>query len=156
MPTVPALDQVFAETVALFQSLRVVAAKIHSNGDLEPEAWTILQGLGRDGARTIADLANDCGVTKQQIQKLVKALEKEGAVERIKNPENRRARLISLSGDGRERIRAMDEREVNLLSQLPLDASESDLRAAARALAAVRRAMADEEWAKLLGNGAGG
>ncbi len=153
--TVPVLDQVFAETVALFQSLRSVAAKIHAYGDLSSEAWTILQGIDRDGARTVADLADDCGVTSSQAQKLVKSLEKEGAVERLDNPESRRAKLVELTEAGRELTRAMDRREVELLSKLPLTASEADLRAAAEALASVRTAMSDAAWRKLLSNGDG-
>ena len=149
------LDQVFAETVALFQSLRMVAAKIHAHGDLSSEAWTILQCVDRDGARTVADLANDCGVTSSQMQKLIKTLEKQGAVERVDNPENRRAKFVELTEEGRTLIRAMDRREVELLSQLPLTASEVDLRAAAEALASVRAAMSDVTWRKLLSNGDG-
>ncbi len=132
--TVPVLDQVFAETVALFQSLRAVAAKIHSIGELTPDSWTILQGVDRDGAKTVADLAENCGVTSSQMQKLIKALEKQGAVERVENPESRRAKLVKLTEEGKSLIRAMDQREVELLSQLPLTASEADLRAAAEAL----------------------
>ncbi len=153
--TVPALDQVFAETVALFQSLRTVAAKIHAHGDLSSESWTILQGVDRGGAKTVADLANDCAVTSSQMQKLIKTLEKQGVVARVDNPENRRAKFVELTEEGRALIRAMDRREVELLSQLPLTATESDLRAAAEALASVRAAMSDAAWRKLLNDSTG-
>ena len=146
------LDQVFAETVALFHSLRMVAAKTHAYGDLSSEAWTILQGVDRDGAKTVADLANDCSVTSSQMQKLIKTLEKQGVVERVDNPESRRAKFVELTEEGRTLIRAMDRREVELLSQLPLTASEAELRAAAEALASVRAAMSDATWRKLLNN----
>jgi DNA-binding MarR family transcriptional regulator len=151
-----ALDQLFAETVALFQSLRAVASKIHTRGDLAQEEWTILQGLGRDGARTVADIGNDCGITKSQAQKLVKALEKQGVVEQIDNPESKRAKLVELTDAGRALIQAMDNREVELLTKLPLSASEADLRAAATAIADVRAALGDDAWRKLLNNNGAG
>ena len=54
---VAVLDEVFAEIVALYQSLRAVATKIHEHGGLSSDSWTILQGIDRDGAKTVADLA---------------------------------------------------------------------------------------------------
>ena len=153
---VSALDLVFAETVALFQRLRSVASSMHAHGVLEPEQCTVLQGLDRDGARTVTDIGNDCGIPRNKAQKLVKSLEKEGVVELVPNPENKRSKLVELTDLGREAIRAMDQREFDLLSQLPLSADEDQLRTAAGALAAVRQALDDEDWRRMLNNGTGG
>ena len=154
---VSALDLVFAETVALFQRLRSVASSMHSHGELTPEECTVLQGLDRDGARTVIDIGDDCGIARNQAQKLVKALEKQGVVELNPNPENKRSKLVDLTDTGREAIRAMDQREFELLSQLPLlGAGEGELRTAAEALAAVRQALDDEDWRRRLNNGTGG
>jgi len=151
----PALDRIFAETVALFQRLRAVAPLMHAHAELERDECTVLQGLDRDGARTVTDIGNDCGITRNQAQKLVKALEKKGLVEMIDNPENKRAKLADLTDDAREVVRELDQREVELLSSLPLQASPADLQAAAHALASVREAFSDEAWQKLLNNGSG-
>lgn len=151
----PALDQVFAETVALFQRLRAVAPLMHAHDELGQDECTVLQGLARDGSRTVADIGNDCDIPRNQAQKLVKALEKQGLVQMVDDPENKRTKLAELADSGRELVRSLDRREVELLSSLPLAATPADLRSAATALAAVRQALGDQEWRKLLGNGAG-
>lgn len=151
----PALDQVFVETVALFQRLRAVAPQMHAHEDLERDECTVLQGLDRDGSRTVSDIGDDCGIARNQAQKLVKALEKKDLVEMVDNPDSKRAKLVDLTEGGRDVVRALDQREVELLSSLPLQASPAELQAAATALAAVREAFSDEEWQKLLGNGSG-
>lgn len=151
----PALDHVFAETVALFQRMRAVAPLMHVHEDLERDECTVLQGLDRDGSRTVSDIGDDCDIPRNQAQKLVKALEKKDLVEMVDNPDNKRAKLVDLTEGGRDVVRALDQREVELLSSLPLQASPAQLQAAADALAAVREAFSDEEWQKLLNNGAG-
>jgi DNA-binding MarR family transcriptional regulator len=152
---IPALDQVFAETVALFQRLRAVAPLMRAHEELERDECTVLQGLDREGSRTITDVANDCGFPRSRAQKLIKALEKKSLVEMITNPEDKRAKLAALTDEGTEVVRALDQREVTLLSSLPLQASSTDLQAAATALAAVRRAFSDDAWQKMLNNGTG-
>lgn len=149
----PALDQIFAETVALFQRLRAVAPLMHAHDELGQNECTVLQGLARDGSRSVADIGNDCDIHRNQAQKLVKALEKRGLVQMIDDPENKRTKLTELSDSGRELVRSLDRREVELLSSLPLAATPADLRSAAAALAAVRQALSDQEWRKLLGDG---
>ena len=150
-----ALDQIFAETVALFQRLRAVAPLMHAHDELGEDECTALQGLAREGSRTVTEIGNDCDISRNQAQKLVKALEKQDLVQMVDNPENKRTKLVELTDSGRELVGALERREIELLSSLPLAATPADLRSAATALAAVRQALGDEEWRKLLGNGAG-
>ncbi len=151
----PALDQIFVETVALFQRLRAVAPLMHAHCELDHDECTVLQGLDRDGSRTVADIANDCSIQRSQAQKLVKALEKRELVEMVPNPVKKRAKLVAMTEKGQEMARSLDRREVELLSSLPLQTSAAELQAAAAALARVRQAFSDEEWRKLLNNGNG-
>lgn len=151
----PALDQVFAETVALVQRLRAVAPLMHAHEELERDQCTVLQALDRDGSRTVNDLGEACGITRAQAQKLVKALQKTKLVDMVDNPENKRAKLVELTDEGTEAVRALEAREIELLTSLPLAATPADLRAAANALAAVRNAFGDETWQKLLNNANG-
>ncbi|MCH7824179.1 MAG: hypothetical protein IH849_05205 [Acidobacteria bacterium] len=146
----PALDQLFAETVALFQQLRAVAPLMHGHIELGRDECTVLQGLDHDGSRTVADIGNDCDIPRKQAQKLVKSLEKGGFAQLVANPENNRAKLVELTEDGRQLVRGLDRREVELLSSLPLATNAADLAAATRALADVRRALNDEAWRRQL------
>ena len=142
----PALDRLFAETVALFQRLRAVAPLMHAHLELEQDECTILQGLDRDGSRTVTDIGDDCGIPRNQAQKLLKPLEKDDLVTFVDNPENKRDKLIELTDAGRQLVRDLDRREVKLLSSLPLGTNAADLAGAAKALADVRRALNDEAW----------
>lgn len=147
---VPALDQLFAETVALVQHLRSVAPLMHGHAELGRNECTVLQGLDHDGSRTVTDIGNDCDIPRNEAQKLVKSLEKGSFVEFVANPENKRAKLVELTEDGRHLVRGLDRREVELLSDLPLATNAADLAAAARTLADIRRALNDEAWRRQL------
>ena len=61
----------------------------------------LAQRIAEDGTR-LTELADRAGVTKQTASLLVAALEREGLVERVPDPEDGRARLIRLSTRGRE------------------------------------------------------
>jgi DNA-binding MarR family transcriptional regulator len=68
----------------------------------------LAQRIAEDGTR-LTELAARAGVTKQTASLLVAALEREGLVERVPDPEDGRARLIRLSARGREAAqRAME------------------------------------------------
>lgn len=148
---VPALDNLFVETVALYQRMRAVAPLIRTHDELDREECSVLQGLERDGGRTITDIGDEHGISRSKAQKLVKKLEKKSLIEMVPNPEKKkRAKLAAITDDGRAVVEALDQREIKLLSNLPLDASPESLRAAAAALTAVRQAFSDDDWRKLL------
>lgn len=68
----------------------------------------LAQRIAEDGTR-LTELADRAGVTKQTASLLVAALEREGLVERVPDPKDGRARLITLSARGREAAqRAME------------------------------------------------
>ncbi len=68
----------------------------------------LAQRIAEDGTR-LTELADRAGVTKQTASLLVAALEREGLVERVPDPDDGRARLIRLSARGREAAqRAME------------------------------------------------
>jgi DNA-binding MarR family transcriptional regulator len=68
----------------------------------------IAQRIAEEGTR-LTELADRAQVTKQTASVLVAALEREGLVERIPDPDDGRARLIRLSARGREAAqRAME------------------------------------------------
>ncbi len=146
----PALDKLFAETVALLQRLRAVAPLMHGHAELGRDECTVLQGLDHDGSRTVADIGNDCGIPRSQAQKLVKSLGKSGFAQLVDNPENKRAKLVELTEAGRELVRALDRREVELLSSLPVTTNAADLDRAAGILADVRKALSDKAWREQL------
>lgn len=83
---------------------RVIAA-LHDAGygDITTAQMKILQRIGPDGTR-LTDLAEQAQVTKQTAGFLVDQLEKAGWVERVPDPTDKRARLVRISGRGKEAI----------------------------------------------------
>ncbi|MEL7025730.1 MAG: MarR family transcriptional regulator [Pseudomonadota bacterium] len=67
--------------------------------------FAILQFIGPSGARP-ADVARRMGISRQAVQQLVDALEYDGVVERVPDPEDRRGKRIKLTKIGADAHRA--------------------------------------------------
>ena len=87
---------------------RVREALREAGYDVTVAQARIAQRIAEDGTR-LTELADRAQVTKQTASLLVAALEREGLVERVPDPDDGRARLIRLSPRGREAAqRAME------------------------------------------------
>jgi DNA-binding MarR family transcriptional regulator len=70
-------------------------------GDIRPTHGCVFRFVRDDGMR-LTELAGNAGITKQSAGELVDDLVKLGYVERIPDPEDKRAKLICLTGKGEE------------------------------------------------------
>ena len=87
---------------------RVREAMRDAGYDVTVAQARIAQRIAEDGPR-LTELADRAQVTQQTASLLVAALEREGLVERVPDPDDGRARLIRLSARGREAAqRAME------------------------------------------------
>ena len=87
---------------------RVREAMRDAGYDVTVAQARIAQRIAEDGTR-LTELADRAQVTKQTASLLVAALEREGLVERVPDPDDGRARLIRLSTRGRQAAqRAME------------------------------------------------
>ncbi len=87
---------------------RVLGALRGAGYDVTVAQARLAQRIADDGSR-LTDLAERAQVTKQTASLLVTALEREGIVERVPDPEDGRARLIRLSDRGRAASREAGE-----------------------------------------------
>lgn len=83
---------------------RVQRALRDAGYDVTVAQARLAQRIADRGSR-LTELAESAQVTKQTASMLVVALEREGFVERVPDPEDGRARLIRLSARGREASR---------------------------------------------------
>ncbi|MER8224876.1 MarR family transcriptional regulator [Streptomyces sp. NPDC094143] len=107
-----------SEAMALSATLLAVAGglthRIHEGvlargfEGLRPAHGFAFARLAPDGA-TVTDLAVHLGVTKQAASQLVDELVRKGYAERRPHPGDARARLVVLTGRGRECTRAAEE-----------------------------------------------
>jgi len=78
---------------------RVIHAMREAGFDVTVAQARLAQRIAEDGSR-LTDLAEQAQVTKQTASLLVAALEREGLVERIPDPDDGRARLIRFTRKG--------------------------------------------------------
>ena len=88
--------------VRLNHSLRAPVAR----RGVTPTRLTALATLEKCGPMRSGDLAERLAVTAASMSRLVEALEEGGWIERQPDPEDRRAQLLSLSGEGRDTLEA--------------------------------------------------
>jgi DNA-binding MarR family transcriptional regulator len=67
--------------------------------DLRPSSAPVFQHIAPEGSR-LSELADRAGVTRQALAEQITALERCGYVERLPDPDDRRARLITLTDRG--------------------------------------------------------
>jgi DNA-binding MarR family transcriptional regulator len=78
---------------------RAIARVADRGGQLRPAHTTLFPHITSHGVR-LSTLADRIGVTKQAIGPLIDDLEREGVVERVEDPTDRRAKLIRWTKKG--------------------------------------------------------
>ena len=143
------LESLVGETVALFHRLRAVSEQIHQLGELSSGKHGVLKGLGLFGPQTVPQMARARPVSRQYIQTLVNLLAVNGHVELVDNPGHKRSRLVRLTPGGKKLVEEMNRRQAEVLEQLPINISETELRKAASILRALRQVFEAHPWKKL-------
>ncbi|MEU9720695.1 MarR family transcriptional regulator [Streptomyces sp. NPDC047976] len=103
-------------------------------------AYAVLLGLDDEPVRTQAALAREIGADKTRIIGVLDDLEDRGLIRRQPDPDDRRARVLSLTPEGRRTRDAVQsairQREERLLARLPAEDRRGFLNAL-RALASL-------------------
>ncbi|HWP29876.1 MAG TPA: MarR family transcriptional regulator [Chloroflexota bacterium] len=90
---------------------QAIVARIHEGliaagyADLRPAHFVVFQQMRPEGAR-LTELAEWAQITKQSMGFLVDYLEKQGYVERVPDPADKRAKIIRLTERGKDVERA--------------------------------------------------
>ena len=98
--TIPLAGLLEIASEAMLEEFREELDK-HGYGDIRPTHGCVFRFIREDGMR-LTDLAGNAGITKQSAGEMVDDLVDLGYVERIPDPEDRRAKLICLTGRGEE------------------------------------------------------
>ena len=145
-----AFEKVLGETVALYHRLKIVAERIHRQGELTSGKGGVLAGLYHFGPQTVPQMARARPVSRQYIQTLVNELADEGLVGSISNPAHKRSHLVRLTERGEATVEEMIKRQKKIVSRLRLDIPEEDLLSAAGLLREVRGLFESKRWRKIL------
>lgn len=91
-----------------------------------PQAHTI-EILGESGPLMMKELAGKMGLTTGTLTVQVDRLEKRGLVERRPHDSDRRAILVALTGEGRERYREHHDLHLKLTEEITADLSDEEV-----------------------------
>jgi DNA-binding MarR family transcriptional regulator len=104
--------------------------------------WQILGAIvAAERPQPVAWLARDLGASRQNVQRIVNDLEKEGLIVFETNPHHRRAQLAVLTGKGRETFDAAMRLQAPWADSLAEGLHAEDLETAHRIIAALRKKL---------------
>jgi DNA-binding MarR family transcriptional regulator len=140
------LRRIEAEVGTLIRRVKRVigerAREVHP--DLHPMTFFILTHLAKEGPMRGADLSDAFGMDKGGVSRQVQSLVDLGLVERMPDPEDRRAILLDASDLGRSRLDAMSRRRSDRFDERLAAWSDQDLAAFSAQLTAYNTALSDD------------
>ncbi len=130
------MEHVARELGLLFRGLKGLhAATLADLGvRLEMPAAAVLATLGDAGQMRLSSLAEQLQVDLSSVSRQVAALEREGWIDRRRDPDDSRAALLALSTPGQELLDRLRAARVELLRRRLPDWSDEDLLAFAASL----------------------
>jgi DNA-binding MarR family transcriptional regulator len=105
------MTKVFDEAILMVHRSVVAVEQLHEGFGVSVPMRAVLQFLRARGDHTVSAIARSRSVTRQHIQVIVNELAAAGLVERVHNPQHRRAPLIRITDAGAQTIDAMHARE---------------------------------------------
>lgn len=108
--------------------------------------WQVL-GVVDHGPAPVANVARVMGLTRQSVQQIADALEREGFVEYVDNPHHRKAKLIAMTSAGTAALRQIERRHAAWAKRLGARIDLAALRAALDTLREARKVLEEDAMA---------
>lgn len=102
--------------------------------------WQVL-GVVEHGPASVAQVARTMGLTRQSVQRTADRLAEDGLVEYTENPHHRRAKLVSMTPEGREALDYVQQHHAMWAGRIGEEHSPEDLRTAVTVLRQVRESL---------------
>jgi len=139
-PAGEALTDVILDLFRLNSLLLTAGDRLVANLGLTSARWQILGAMAAaERPQPVAWLARDMGANRQNIQRIVNDLEKEGFVAFEANPHHRRAQLVVLSDKGKHVLEAAMGLQAPWINKLSDGLSIKDIEAFRRVIMALRQ-----------------
>ena len=117
--------------------------------DLGPSQLASLATIERHGPLAPSELAQRERIKRPTATRILGHLERAGLVERARDPEDGRASILSISGEGRALLRRLRARKTAYLAQHLRDLPPEDVAALERAADVLERMLEDHPTAEL-------
>jgi DNA-binding MarR family transcriptional regulator len=109
--------------------------------ELSPSNASALSSVERHGPLTPSELAEIERIKRPTATRILRGLEEEGLIVRTPDPKDGRSALISLTGDGRERLRRLRQRKNAYLARRMRELDPRDIAALERAAEILERLL---------------
>jgi len=130
------------EVFRLNGRLLVAADDLVSGLGLSSARWQVLWAIDIAGIpQPVAHLARSMGLNRQGVQRIVNELASEGLIAFSENPNHLRAKLVTMTEQGRKAYAAADRLRRPWLAALAEGLSGPDLDAALRVMAMLRQRL---------------
>src|SRR5689334_7479635 len=116
---------------------------------LTPTRISLLNTIHRFGPIRLSELAAEEGINPTMLSRIIADLGVGGLIERVGDPQDRRAALVRVTGEGRKLIERMRRERTDVLSVALDGLSSSERRALERALPALERLAEELKSAQL-------
>jgi DNA-binding MarR family transcriptional regulator len=135
----------------LDQAMDLTARFLSDRADLSASAAFAMNRVGREGPLRLTALAAREGVSQPSMTQLIQRLERQGLMTRLADPDDGRAALIGITGDGQtlldDRKRIRRERLTDLLATLTPEEEHALWLSAQVAFPILRRLAANADCA---------
>ncbi len=111
--------------------------------------WQILGAIvAAGGPQPVAWLARDLGANRQNVQRIVNDLEREGLVRFAPNPHHKRAQLVVLTDKGKRSFNSAMDLQAPWVNELADGVAVKDLEKVHRVLLALRKKLEEDGQAE--------
>ena len=144
-PAGDALSNVMLDLFKISSLLLTAGDRLVAQLGLTSARWQILGAIAyAERPQPVAWLARDLGANRQNVQRIVNDLRKEGLVAFEVNPHHRRAQLVVLTEKGRQTFEAAMELQAPWVNGLSEGLSLKDIEAVRRVFTALQNRLEGE------------
>jgi DNA-binding MarR family transcriptional regulator len=132
-PAGKALTDLILEVFRLNGRLLLTGDRLVAGLGLTSARWQVLGAVAfAREPQPVARLARSMGLNRQGVQRIANEMESAGLVEFLPNPHHRRAKLVALTGKGRQTYAAADALQIPWVNGLADRLSAAEITAATR------------------------
>jgi len=145
-PAGAALTDLILDLFRLTSRMLNAGDKLVADLGLTSARWQVLGAIVEaDRPQPVAWLARDLGAYRQNVQRIINDLHKEGLVAFAANPHHRRAQLVILTDKGKRAFEAAMTLQAPWVNRLAEGLSVKDIQMVHRVMTAVRKKLEGEE-----------
>jgi DNA-binding MarR family transcriptional regulator len=145
-PAGTALTELILDLFRLNSRMATAGDKFVAGLGLTSARWQVLGAINEaDRPQPVAWLARDLGAYRQNVQRIINDLHKEGLVALEANPHHRRAQLVVLTDKGKQAFEAAMTLQVPWVNRLSDGLSAKDVETVHRVVTAVRKKLENND-----------